>query len=199
VTGRVMGPNDDRLSLFVELLRSYGPRLGLLGPGDLEHLWERHIEDSLRAQGCLRPADRVMVDLGSGAGLPGVPLAVANPARQFVLLEPNRRRVAFLEMVVDRLGLVNASVLADRTDSASVRGDACLARAFAPPPRAWKEAARLLNDGGRLIYYAGRSWNHSVEIALERVGALPEICQDARFAWQGPIVSISRHPRSSRG
>lgn len=184
--------SNDRLRSYEDLLATFGPKLGLLGPNERTMIWERHVLDSLRGMKCLAPDDGLVVDVGSGGGLPGIPLAVAAPRREFVLLEPNRRRVSFLEMVVDRLGLDNVSVLSARAESAALQADVCLARAFAPPERAWKETNRLLNHRGRLIYYAGRSWNHAMEIALERCGALSSICQDARFAWQGPIVSISR-------
>ncbi|HJP67233.1 MAG TPA: 16S rRNA (guanine(527)-N(7))-methyltransferase RsmG [Actinomycetota bacterium] len=190
-------PPEPQLRLFADLLRTYGARLGLLGPRELDDVWERHVRDSLRGLDCLEPDDELLVDLGSGAGLPGVPIAAASPTRRVVLLEPNERRVAFLEMAVERLELHNASVLAGRTDTVSLKADVCLARAFAPPLRAWEQASRLLKDRGRLIYYAGRSWNHSMEQDLERAEALPRICQDARFAWQGPIVSVSRRPRAS--
>jgi 16S rRNA (guanine527-N7)-methyltransferase len=199
VTGSTEPEAEPRLREFADLLRSYGARLGLVGPSDLDRIWDRHIQDSLRGLACLRAEDELLIDVGSGGGLPGIPIALADPGRRVMLLEPVGRRVAFLEMVVERLRIPNASVVRGRTDTVSIRADVCLARAFAPPVQAWKAAIRLLNHRGLLIYYAGRSWNHAAEVALERAEALSGVCQDARFSWQGPIVSISRAPTVSRG
>ncbi len=180
----------DRLRTYTALLQEFGPRTGLIGPSDGADLWDRHVLDSLRARPCLVGHRSPITDLGSGAGLPGIPLAVAFPRLSFVLVEPQGRRVAFLEHAVERLALRNVTVDRARAEAIEVRSDVCLARAFAPPRQAWLIASRLLNRGGVLLYYAGRSWSFSTQKQLTEAGAVSRICAAAQFPWQGPIVAI---------
>jgi len=181
------------LRAYADLLTAYGPKLGLLGPKEVPLIWERHILESLRGLACLLEGDSLIVDVGSGGGLPGVPIAVVSPERRVVLLEKNARRGSFLELVVERLSLANVSVVLGRTDQVSLEADVCLARAFASADQTWQEAQRLLNPWGRVIYYAGRSWNHHMQDTLQRSGAIVSVCSEAEHRWQGPIVSISSH------
>lgn len=174
----------DRLHRFEGLLVTYSPRLGLLSPADLGRVWERHILDSLRALACLAPGDRTLADVGSGAGLPGVPLAIARPGSDVVLIEGMRRRAAFLELVVEQLPLANARVVPGRAEEAHLEADVVLARAFASPSDLWTVSAPLLSPTGRVVYFAGRSWQERVSVP----GATMEVCLPGRLAWEGPLV-----------
>ena len=153
---------------------------------------QRHVNDSLRAVGCLQPADELLIDIGAGAGLPGIPVAITEPRRRVVLIEPIGKRAAFLEFAVEELGLTNTSVEVARGEALRLSGDVCFARALASPPKAWRLAERLLRPGGRLIYFAGRSWAASVAADLERIGVEAHACAPPDFAWQGPIVMMAR-------
>jgi 16S rRNA (guanine527-N7)-methyltransferase len=146
----------DRLALFERLLDEHAPRLGLISRQDLSRLRVRHIIDSLRAARAFGEGDRRAWDLGSGAGLPGLPLAIALPRCRFVLCEPKQRRAAFLELAVERLELGNVEVAVLRAeDFPPDRAEVCTARAFASIERSWEVACRLLKPGGRLVYFAG--------------------------------------------
>jgi len=103
----------DALSTYAELVRAWGSRIGLVSDRDLDRFRERHVDDSLRLLPLVDslPAGPA-VDVGSGAGLPGIPLAISRPGRAWRLLEPRRRRAAFLEEVVRELALVNCQVVA---------------------------------------------------------------------------------------
>lgn len=180
------------LRAYVDLLRGRAVPLGLVSESDLDRLWERHVVDSLRGVAAVEHADRSAFDIGSGAGLPGIPLAIALPDMGFVLVEPKRRRAAFLEVVVDELRLTNVSVLALRGDAVGEVADLCLARALAAPTEAWRTASPLLSERGRLAYWAGRSWGDEEVERLARIGANAEICLEAEFQWQGPLVIMSR-------
>ena len=179
---------QERLEHFVRLLRIHAPRAGLLSPGDIERVWDRHILDSLRAVPCLpRPSARV-VDVGSGAGLPGVPLAVAAPELAFSLVEPKSRRVAFLELAVRELRLQNVDVVARRIEEVAIAADAVVARAFAGGADVWRRCSGLLKPDGRIVYFAGRSWGHVEESEVREAGATPAVCVVPDFEWQGPVV-----------
>lgn len=131
----------DKLDAYEDLLRAFAPRLNLVSRSDLDHLRTRHIEDSLRLLPLLDSLpEGPCIDVGSGAGLPGVPLASADPSRHWVLLEPRVKRAAFLEEVVRTLDL-DAEVVCDRAEVA-VRGihraryALATARALAEPAKA---------------------------------------------------------------
>lgn len=143
------------LERFESLLRERALPKGLIAAADAGRLRERHILDSLRAVSAMRPGDTRAIDLGSGAGLPGVVVAIARPSLHVVLVEPRRARVAFLELAVEDLRLPNASVLAARIEDVDEQVDLCFSRAFAPLPDAWRAAVPRLREGGRLVYFAG--------------------------------------------
>jgi 16S rRNA (guanine527-N7)-methyltransferase len=182
-----------RLTGFERLLREHAPRLGLIARDDLPRLYLRHILDSLRAVGSFRQSDREACDLGSGAGLPGIPLAIALPRSRFVLSEPRPRRAGFLELVVERLGLENAEVAPSRAEDLPEGSvDVCTARAFAPLERSWSVSWRLLRPGGRLVYFAGGSLRDPVATA-EALSVAPGSVEVQRvLANEPPLVIMTR-------
>ncbi|HEX2267329.1 MAG TPA: 16S rRNA (guanine(527)-N(7))-methyltransferase RsmG [Actinomycetota bacterium] len=180
------------LERFEELLRTRAVPLGFISPSDAGRIMDRHIVDSLRAVRCLRAIDRELADVGAGAGLPGIPVAIAEPGRHVVLLEPAARRAAFLELAVEVLRLENVDIRIARAEEANLRADTCFARALARPHRAWQLSERLLGPRGRLLYFAGRSWARAMEDELRARGVDATVCDQAEFAWQGPIVIMAR-------
>jgi 16S rRNA (guanine527-N7)-methyltransferase len=184
-----------RLRAFRALLEDKAVPLGAVSAGDRGRLWERHIADSLRAVSCLRSEDRMMADLGSGAGLPGIPLAIAQPHRRYLLVERNQRRAGFLELAVDELGLENVTVEARPIEEiGGHQADACVARALAGPLESWRLALRLLRPAGCLLYYAGRSWDGDAFRAAAGGGVYERVCARSGFDWQGPIVMMTETP-----
>jgi 16S rRNA (guanine527-N7)-methyltransferase len=147
----------ESLEVYSALLRDRAVPLGMISRADAPRLLERHVIDSLRASpllGELRA--RSAVDLGSGAGLQGIPLSVAHPEIGFVLAEPRSKRAAFLELVVERLRLDNVEVYHGRAETLGPgRFDVATARALAPPPETWAIARPLLRPGGSLVLFAG--------------------------------------------
>jgi 16S rRNA (guanine527-N7)-methyltransferase len=180
------------LERFGELLRTRAVALGFISATDAGRIMERHVLDSLRAVRCLRPTDRELVDVGAGAGLPGIPVAIAEPGRHVVLLEPAAKRAAFLELAVETLRLGNVDVRIARAEDVNLQADACFARALARPPRAWQLTEHLLTPRGRLLYFAGRSWAPAMEEELRTLGVGATVCEQPQFAWQGPIVIMAR-------
>ena len=140
---------------FEEMLRARAVPAGFVSPGDLARLRERHILDSLRAASVVDAADSTSLDLGSGAGLPGVVVAIAVPSLFVKLVESRRSRAAFLELAVAELGLGNAQVVHARIQELEGEADLAFARAVAPLTEAWTLARPLLRPGGRLVYFAG--------------------------------------------
>ncbi len=155
---------SDRLAHYAALIRRFAPTVDLISPGDIDRLEERHLEDSLRALPFVAGAGPgPAVDVGSGAGLPGIPLAISDPGRQWRLLEPRRRRAAFLEEAVRELDLANVEVVADTAAGAAARFGpthaVAVARAVAPPARALALLRPLVVPRGTLLLFVGSSEN----------------------------------------
>jgi 16S rRNA (guanine527-N7)-methyltransferase len=175
---------------FAELLRTDAVRLGLVAEGDAAAILERHVLDSLRVAPEVSGADRSLIDVGSGAGLPGLVIAIALPHLRVELVEPRRRAVAFLELATERLGATNALVTAQRVDEIGPRdADLVTARAFAPLERSWAAALPLLRPGGRLVYFAGVRQRVAQELrGASTIDIRPGVLVDS----SGPLVIITR-------
>jgi 16S rRNA (guanine527-N7)-methyltransferase len=176
-----------RLIRFEALLVDRAIPLGMVSRSDTTRIRERHILDSLRAASIVQ-GDDVAADLGSGAGLPGVVVAIALPRLRVLLVERRPRRAAVLELVVEELGLSNATVFSGRVVELSERVDVALARAFAPPEEAWAQARQVLRPGGRLVYFAGAA----TRIPAAPEGAMLEVLQTPVLESSGALVIMTR-------
>lgn len=179
----------ERLEDFEQLLLEKALPLGMIGRADRGQLRERHIVDSLRAVSFLGSPPVRIVDLGSGAGLPGIPLAIARPDLSFCLAEFRRRRVAFIELAVDSLRLTNVRIFAGKAADLTGPFDLCLSRAFAEPARAWAIAQPLLSPEGKLLFWAGRSFDAT---SGTPEGAHISVSVPLSLAVGGPIVIMTR-------
>jgi 16S rRNA (guanine527-N7)-methyltransferase len=142
----------DRAQAYAELLAGPGVVRGLLGPREVPRIWDRHLLN------CAVVAEAVpegvhLVDIGSGAGLPGVVLAIVRPDLTVTLLEPLLRRTVFLEECVETLKLGNVEVLRGRAEELHGKRqfDVAVARAVAPLDRLLTWSMALLPEGGELI------------------------------------------------
>jgi 16S rRNA (guanine527-N7)-methyltransferase len=183
-------PQARRLVEFERLLAERAVPAGMVARGDLSRLRERHVLDSLRAVVAVEETDRSAYDLGSGAGLPGVVVAIARPDLAMTLVETRRRRAAFLELAVERLRLRNV-VVAPRRIEALLEGpvDLCFARALAPLEEAWALAEPLLNEAGRLVWFAGEGAARPWKVPGARVVSVPAAPVLERA---GPLAIIAR-------
>jgi 16S rRNA (guanine527-N7)-methyltransferase len=179
----------ERLDAYERLLLEKALPLGMIGRADRSHLRERHVIDSLRAIPLLGPPPMEVVDLGSGAGLPGIPLAIARLDLSFCLAEIRRRRVAFIEFAVDTLQLRNVRVFAGKAEDLAGPFDVCLSRAFAEPGRAWAIAESLLSPSGKLLFWAGRSFGVT---SGTPGGARISVSTAPELADAGPVVIMTR-------
>jgi 16S rRNA (guanine527-N7)-methyltransferase len=169
-------------SRYAELLTSAGVERGLLGPREASRVWERHLLNCAVIGELLPRAARV-VDVGSGAGLPGIPLACARPDLRIDLVEPLARRVTFLEEAVAALALVpRVSVVRGRAEErAVVRRVAPVAwvtaRAVAPLDRLAAWCLPLLQPGGRLLALKGRRAAQELNEHRDVIGRLGGVDQ----------------------
>jgi 16S rRNA (guanine527-N7)-methyltransferase len=151
------GAAHEALSRYARMLDSEGERLGLIGPGEVGRLWSRHILNCA-AVGAHLPPSGTLVDVGSGAGLPGVVLAAMRPDHRTILIEPMERRVAWLNEVCSELGLSSVEVVRGRAEDLHdrVSAEAVTARAVAPLSRLVPWTMPLLTRGGVLLAMKGR-------------------------------------------
>lgn len=217
----------DAAVAYAELLATDGVVRGLIGPREAPRLWERHVLNCALLAPALPPDARV-ADIGSGAGLPGLVLAIARPDITITLIEPLLRRTTFLEEAVATLGLTNVVVVRGRADAlhGSTDFDVVTSRAVAPLGRLLEWSMPLVAPHGALVAMKGSSAPEEIEAAapeLARLGcsepvvetlgsgdaALPDVSpiRVVRVTWADPArVSLPsrpqrgpRDPRPSRG
>jgi 16S rRNA (guanine527-N7)-methyltransferase len=181
-----------RLRELEGLLADRATELGLISPSDADRVYERHILDCLRAAPLLVGGDGALVDIGSGAGLPGLVLACARPDLGVTLVDSRRKAGAFLELAVDTLGLPRVDVRVQRVEDLVARANVATARAFAPLERSWEAAYPLLRPRGRLIYFAGRSLTDPGRAAAEANPTPDRVETRTMIATKSPLVIMSR-------
>ncbi len=151
------GEMAERLGVYLELLERWGRTHNLVRHGGREELVVRHVLESLHGAGHLGGDRGLLVDVGSGAGLPGVPLLVARPRWRGLLVEPRTKRWTFLRLVIRELGL-EAEALGCRYDDPcleGVRPDAVVSRALGGYGALLEWAAPRLERGGRVVLWVG--------------------------------------------
>jgi 16S rRNA (guanine527-N7)-methyltransferase len=196
----------DRLPLairYANLLSSVGIEHGLIGPRETDRIWERHLLNCAAVTDLLPVSARV-VDVGSGAGLPGLVLALRRPDLQLDLVEPLQRRISFLTMIVADLGLSSVvRVHRGRAEEPAIRtavgqSEWVTARAVAPLARLVGWCLPLLTPGGRLLALKGRSAAVELERdepAVRRAGGVAgqvRLCEIPGMDEPSRVVVIQR-------
>jgi 16S rRNA (guanine527-N7)-methyltransferase len=186
------GANGDLAHRYADLLVTDGIERGLIGPREADRIWSRHLLNCVALSDLIAPGARV-VDLGSGAGLPGIPLAIARPDLQVVLIEPMLRRVEFLRHCLGALGLANVEVRHQRAqDGLEPRAAYVVVRAVAPLARLLDMSFDLLVDGGQLLALKGRSAAEEVAAVRRESGLRPEVLSIPAFDQPATVVRVSR-------
>lgn len=189
----------DQLALarqFTLNLATHGEELGLIGPLELPRLWSRHILNC----GIVAPllAGRVG-DVGSGAGLPGLVLAIARPDVEFVLIEPMERRTAWLNDQVAELSLDNVTVVRDRAED--VRRDVLLDQVTARAVSALKKlipmTAPLVKPGGELVLMKGAGAAQEIEAAAKQIRAYKLRDVEVLTLGEGVLDEVTRVVRAT--
>lgn len=173
VASMIFGQAAPKAAHYARLLAGPGVDRGLIGPNEIPRLWERHLLNCA-VVASLVPTPCSLVDLGSGAGLPGIVLALLLPDANVTLLEPMAKRAAFLEECVTELGLDNAAVRRARAEELAGRlmVDVVTARAVAPLDRLAAMAVRLLRPGGIVLAIKGAKAAQEVAAARDALSRL---------------------------
>ncbi|WP_239307959.1 MULTISPECIES: 16S rRNA (guanine(527)-N(7))-methyltransferase RsmG [unclassified Frankia] len=172
----VFGDAFDLACVYADILVSAGVERGLIGPRETDRIWDRHLLNSAVVEEAVGPASTV-VDVGSGAGLPGIPLALARPDIRVTLLEPMQRRCVFLHEAVARLGLEGrVTVVRGRAPNigTTVEGhefDVAVARALAPLGRLGAMLVPILGPGGVMLALRGSRVVEELSVARGELDA----------------------------
>jgi len=160
------GERQKEVARYAEILATWGIDRGLVGPKEGDRIWDRHIANCIPVTTLLsNPSERAsLLDIGSGAGLPGIVIALARPDLKVTLLEPLQRRIDFLEEVVAELG-IEITVKRGRAESFKGGFNFVTARAVAPLPKLATVSWHLVMGGGSLLAMKGESAAAELEAA----------------------------------
>ena len=157
VAREIYGAQFPLLNRYVDILRSTGVEWGLLGPREADRLWDRHILNSAALSGLIAPG-RAVADVGSGAGLPGIPLALLRPDLRMTLIDSLLRRSTFLTQTVEELQIADrVEVIRSRAEDHHQTYDVVVARALAPLSRLIGWCNPLRGPSGAILALKGGS------------------------------------------
>ncbi|SKC61314.1 16S rRNA (guanine(527)-N(7))-methyltransferase RsmG [Krasilnikoviella flava] len=189
------GDRYDLVARYAASLRAEGELRGLIGPREVARLWERHILNSAAVTPYLGDAKSV-ADIGSGAGLPGIVLAIQRPDVEVHLIEPMERRTAWLEECVDRLDLKNVQVRRGRAEEYhdAFEVDVVTSRAVAALSKLARMSLPLVRRGGAMVVLKGRSVEREIDPARKVLrsfkAAEPEILEGRTIADVEPTTIL---------
>lgn len=179
---------------FARLLQDQGELRGLIGPRELPRLWSRHLLNSTAVNQYI-PDAATVVDVGTGAGFPGVVTAITRPDATVHLVEPMQRRVRWLEDVAAELGLTNMKVHRARAEElhGELVGDVVTSRAVAALDKLLRWTFPLVRPGGVLVALKGRRAQEEVEAArgtLRRLSAGSVVCHEVEVGGREPEATV---------
>lgn len=158
--------NQEKIDKFAQILQTWGIDRGLVGPKEGDRIWERHIANCIPVS-TLIPRDSFVADVGSGAGLPGIVIALARPDLRMTLIEPLQRRVDFLQEVISLLEL---EIVVSRGRAESIKGnfDIVTARAVAPLPKLLGISWHLVRPNGSLLAMKGEGAQAEIDLIEQK-------------------------------
>lgn len=200
VAAEVFGEHLDLVRRFTADLARFGEPLGLIGPLEAARLWSRHIINCAVVAPYLHPGARV-ADVGSGAGLPGLVLAIMRPDVSFTLIEPMERRTEWLREETARLGLTNVTVLRARAEDAVDAGpfDQVTARAVSALSKLVPLTAPLLRPGGELVLLKGARVAEEIAAASAVLRRYRVVDVEVLELGQGLVPEVTRLFRATVG
>lgn len=196
----------ERLGRYLDLLDEANTRFNLTAIRDREEAWRRHIHDSLSLLGILASVEPARIaDVGSGGGLPGLPLAIVMPDVQFTLIEATGKKAAFLQSCVDTLELANVTVVNDRAETIGrdreghrEQYDVVLARAVARLPVLLELTVPLARIGGLILAIKGEQADAEITDAKAALHTLHSTVIDTMRTETGTIVVIEKQRKTGK-
>ncbi len=165
--------SSEQIQAYAALLAGPGIERGLIGPKEGDRIWQRHIANCIPITTIIPQGVRV-ADIGSGAGLPGVVIALARPDLKVTLIEPLRRRVDFLNEVINDLGL-SIEVIRARSEVVKKQFEIVTARAVAPLDKLISISWHMLPKGGSLLAIKGESAQEELDKSKLKKGSRAQL------------------------
>ena len=197
IADRLYRDNYKTIRQYVDILVSRGVDWGLIGPREIGRLWERHILNSIALESLIPEGCRV-ADVGSGAGLPGIPLAILRPDLEMTLIEPMLRRSNFLTEALDELGLDDrVTVVRGRAEDADLHVDVVVSRAVAKLATLINWTADLIVESGSLLALKGQSADDEVVKAKKELSKR-RLFAEVLLIRADPAADVTRAVRVRR-
>lgn len=197
IADRLYRDNYKTIRQYVDILVSRGVDWGLIGPREIGRLWERHILNSIALESLIPEGCRV-ADVGSGAGLPGIPLAILRPDLEMTLIEPMLRRSNFLTEALDKLGLDDrVTVVRGRAEDADLHVDVVVSRAVAKLATLINWTADLIVESGSLLALKGQSADDEVVKAKKELSKR-RLSAEVLLIRADPAADVTRAVRVRR-
>lgn len=190
--GTLFGPRIDRARQFTTDLAARGEELGLIGPLEMPRLWTRHILNSALLAPLIKPGR--VGDIGSGAGLPGLVLAIARPDAQFILIEPMERRVDWLRRESEALELDNVEVVRARAEEVKLSPwlDQATARAVSALSKLIPLTVPLVRSGGEILFLKGANVEAEMESASKVIRRTRLLDVEILTLGEGLVAEVTR-------
>lgn len=197
IADRLYRDNYKTIRQYVDILVSRGVDWGLIGPREIGRLWERHILNSIALESLIPEGCRV-ADVGSGAGLPGIPLAILRPDLEMTLIEPMLRRSNFLTEALDELGLDDrVTVVRGRAEDADLHVDVVVSRAVAKLATLINWTADLIVESGSLLALKGQSADDEV-VKAKKEFSKRRLSAEVLLIRADPAADVTRAVRVRR-
>lgn len=197
IADRLYRDNYKTIRQYVDILVSRGVDWGLIGPREIGRLWERHILNSIALESLI-PEGCHVADVGSGAGLPGIPLAILRPDLEMTLIEPMLRRSNFLTEALDELGLDDrVTVVRGRAEDADLHVDVVVSRAVAKLATLINWTADLIVESGSLLALKGQSADDEVVKAKKELSKR-RLSAEVLLIRADPAADVTRAVRVRR-
>lgn len=197
IADRLYRDNYKTIRQYVDILVSRGVDWGLIGPREIGRLWERHILNSIALESLIPEGCRV-ADVGSGAGLPGIPLAILRPDLEMTLIEPMLRRSNFLTEALDELGLDDrVTVVRGRAEDVDLHVDVVVSRAVAKLATLINWTADLIVESGSLLALKGQSADDEVVKAKKELSKR-RLSAEVLLIRADPAADVTRAVRVRR-
>ena len=168
---QVLGLAFPQLAQYAQILGQEAVLQGLLGPREIDRIWDRHILNCA-ALNELIPQVKSIIDIGSGAGLPGIVLAIMNPSTHVILVEPMQRRTDFLNDVKKQLNLENVEIIRGRAENQKIQAQVVTSRAVAPLNKLLAWSLPLVEKGGKVLAIKGDKAQSELEEAQKELNLL---------------------------
>ncbi|MGV3278947.1 16S rRNA (guanine(527)-N(7))-methyltransferase RsmG [Rickettsiales bacterium LUAb2] len=161
--------NNDKLIEYQNMLILWQKKMNLIADNDKNNIWERHILDCIQIQKYIIGENKTIIDLGSGAGLPGIILAINDPNNNYILIEANTKKTIFLQAVKQKLQLINVNIINDRIENIieNLRADYIVSRALTSFLNLLKYSENLLKNDGLAIFLKGINFDLELKEAKQ--------------------------------